>query len=774
MSLVQLFKKILGKDEPTQQAVNASAEALTRRSQEGPEDSAPRRRATNERSKSTGRARAKSKQTKGATKSRQKGRQTVWVPPGESVMVQGRRLLDGMVYVGSSLRGVSQYVETEPAQIDPLLVVDDRFPDIDGHDMSYWPSYDDITPASRAAYLDWLAEGRPGGAYIGYVFLFFYGIERRLLFDKSRDDVPVAEVNAVVAEVERLLELYGDNGSFDRYAGEFLSLAKCLQIDFEARSIDPPLVRHGWELPLEVKLGLGSIVAAEEPLPALWALSWTRLDPETTLRTAAVRCEDEFNELFQVRYREIHGTGMKIKRNKTPLTHSYQPASASFRSQVTIDTDGLPDVGRLKRPLRQLREIAESVTNELDPYSRWVGKHEDRVSLGAIALLPKELARERQSAELRTFSRRIESALAGTNEATIPVSELVDGFPAQRVNVFSAKEASTFAQLLERLGFGIAPDIRYSNVNLTKHQHAAVFRLDAGETEPSAGYQAATVLLQLGAAVSAADGTVSADEERLLEAHLEQSLHLSQADRTRLRAYLQWLLVEPPTLNRMKSRMKSLGDPDRLQLARFVITIAGADGAVSAAEIKVLNRVYNLLGLDTDQLHRDIHELASAPPTRPVTVLQPDEPTGHRIPVPPPADVTEHVALDAEKIAEIMKDTRQVTDLLTEIFEGPADPEPPEEEIEDPDEHAVGATAADIAGGLLDPAHAELVRFLAARPKWPRSDFEAASSRFGLMPAGAIETINDAAFERCDEPLIEGDDPLDVNEIALKELLDAS
>ncbi len=689
-------------------------------------------------------------------------------------MVQGRRLLDGMVYVGSSLRGVSQYVETEPALIDPSLLVDDRLPDIDGHDMSYWPSYDNITPASRAAYLDWLAEGRPGGAYIGYVFLFFYGIERRLLFDKSREDVPVAEVNALVAEVERLLELYGDNGSFDRYAGEFLSLARCLQIDFEARSIDPPLVRQGWELPLELKLGLGSIVAAEEPLPAPWALSWTRLDPETTLRTAAVRCEDEFNELFQVRYRDIHGTGMKIKRNKTPLAYSYQPASASFQSQVTINADGLPDVGRLKRPLRQLREIAESVTNELDPYSRWVGKHEDRVSLGAIALLPKELARERQSEELRMFSRRIESALTGSDAATIPVSELVDGFPAQKANVFSAKEASTFAQLLDRLGFGVAPDIRYSNVNLTKHQHAAVFRLDADETEPSAGYQAATVLLQLGAAVSAADGTISADEEHLLEAHLEQSLHLSQADRTRLRAYLQWLLVEPPTLNRMKSRMQALGDPDRQQLARFVITIAGADGVVSSAEIKVLNRVYNLLGLDTDQLHRDIHELASAPPTRPVTVLQSDEPTGQRIPVPPPADVTERVALDAEKIAEIMKDTRQVTDLLTEIFEGPADPEPPEEEIEDADADAVGATAADIAGGLLDPAHAELVRFLAARPKWPRSDFEAASSRFGLMPAGAIETINDAAFERCDEPLIEGDDPLDVNEFALKELLDAS
>ncbi len=40
------------------------------------------------------------------------------------------------------------------------------------------------------------------------------------------------------------------------------------------------------------------------------------------------------------------------------------------------------------------------------------------------------------------------------------------------------------------------------------------------------------------------------------------------------------------------------------------------------------------------------------------------------------------------------------------------------------------------------------------------------------MPSGAVETINSAAFERCDEPLIEGDDPLEMNELALKELLD--
>ena len=125
-------------------------------------------------------------------------------------------------------------------------------------------------------------------------------------------------------------------------------------------------------------------------------------------------------------------------------------------------------------------------------------------------------------------------------------------------------------------------------------------------------------------------------------------------------------------------------------------------------------------------------------------------------------------------IDAIMKDTREVTDLLTSIFEGPTEPEPQEEDQEDAEVEEQSSTVADIVGGLLDPTHAELVRFLATRPNWPRSEFEEASSKLGLMPAGAIETINNAAFEHCDEPLIEGDDPLDMNEFALKELLDAS
>ena len=456
-----------------------------------------------------------------------------------------------------------------------------------------------------------------------------------------------------------MLDLCGDNNSFSHYAGDFVSLANSLQIDLEAPLWEPPLTHRGWELPLEVKLGLGSIVAAGDPLPPRWALSWLRLHPESSFRTPAMRCEEEFNALFQIRYEQAHGSGMKIRRNKTTLKHSYQPASGSFRSPVSISADDLPDVSKLTRPLQHLRELAESVTDELDSYSRWVGRHKDRQGLDAIAQLPKALFRDQNTEELRNLNALIEAALAGRDAVAIAVPDLVEDFPASRPDSFSAKEASAFAQLLEGLGYGLTPDVRYSKVNLTKHERAVVFRLDGEDLEPSDSYQAATVLLQLGAAVSAADGTISAEEEQLLEAHLEESLHLSLADRTRLRAYLQWLLVEPPTLARMKSRMAALTASERSQVARFAITIVGADGVVSSDEVKVLNRVYSLLGLEDDQLHRDIHDLASTPPTQPVTVLRPDVPKSHRIPPPPVQDRDpEIVELDQENIMAIMKDTR--------------------------------------------------------------------------------------------------------------------
>ena len=144
-----------------------------------------------------------------------------WLPPGEGFTVGERRIEGGMVYVGSGLRAARGF-SIEPCLIAPDMPVQWEDMDHRGDLMEYWPSYRLINPRSRGAYLHWLATGRrQPDAYVGYAFMFFYGLERRALFDLGPDSLH-PDMNAITTEVKQLLEVYGKNGSFRRYSTNFL------------------------------------------------------------------------------------------------------------------------------------------------------------------------------------------------------------------------------------------------------------------------------------------------------------------------------------------------------------------------------------------------------------------------------------------------------------------------------------------------------------------------------------------------------------------------
>src|ERR1019366_9149733 len=63
----------------------------------------------------------------------------------------------------------------------------------------------------------------------------------------------------------------------------------------------------------------------------------------------------------------------------------------------------------------------------------------------------------------------------------------------------------------------------------------------------------------------------------------------------------------------------------------------------------------------------------------------------------------------------------------------------------------------------LDEAHGAFLKLLSTEPSWPRAAFEAAAREADLMPDGALEAINEWAFEQFEEPLIENDEPLVLN-----------
>ncbi|NJK41299.1 MAG: hypothetical protein HC934_07980 [Acaryochloridaceae cyanobacterium SU_2_1] len=148
----------------------------------------------------------------------------LWVPSQTRVNVAGYDL-PGMIYVGEQLAGVNAPVGMEPCLIRPQLKVNRTKPDRLGHWLSRWPSYSEIPSSCRAAYLQWLATGRRDPEIaIGYVYLFFYGLERRVLRDLHRAEQSWPELQEIMTEVEQLSALYGDHDSFAKDAQQFLEI----------------------------------------------------------------------------------------------------------------------------------------------------------------------------------------------------------------------------------------------------------------------------------------------------------------------------------------------------------------------------------------------------------------------------------------------------------------------------------------------------------------------------------------------------------------------
>lgn len=721
-------------------------------------------------------------------------RHASWYPDTVGVTVAGYNL-PGMVYVGRGLG--SPKANPDPSLIDPSLRVDSRRPDREGKSLGYWPSYAKLSPGARAAYLEWLSSGRSNPRTpIGYVFVYFYGLERRALVDIAADKSLTGEVASIRAEVQRLLGIYGNNGSFGGYASQFLPVLDLIEAATgdPVAATPPPLVQQKWPTPMALKLALGELAVDGNPVPANWALAWAWYHPEVYPRTAAVRCAQEFPTLFQLRYGQKHGAGLKVRSAGRPLQVNYRTASAGIGT-ADIELTGVLDVFESPAPGRALRELFERVTDELDPYSRWLGRNPDptpRQALAGAALLPDGLGTS--NAALGEFRGWVEGVLDGREQAVIDGRDLLARWPVTNPEKFAKPETTALAALLTQFGVGVEPDVRLGGPPITAGP-VVLFR--TGPVSPAAAtptYAAATTLLHLAAVVSAADGTVSPQEQNHLVEHLNAALHLTEGERTRLSAHLTWLLNSDLKTTGLKKRLDALTQPQREGIGQLMVTVAAADGVISPQEVTSLTKIYSLLGLDpasvTSRLHVSMTEPAR-PATGPVRVREgaPDA-LGYTVPTPAQSGggsaTSTGVLLDEDVIAAKLEQTAEVTALLRTLFTEDDDTPalaPVSTTTPVPQATAVSAApAGSTAGGSggeqdgaviagLDAATSALLRRLAGRSTWTRQEFEDLAAALDLMPDGAIDMLNEAAIDATGEPVIEGDDDLDINPEGLEGLL---
>ncbi len=684
---------------------------------------------------------------------RWRGAAARWIPRGEAVRVAGISIESGMFYVGDSFVGRRG---GENCLVDPACKVASSGSDREGRSLPYWPSYSSISPVARRTFLEWLVNGRDDPDIgIGYVFIFFYGLERRLFVDGDKD-----EAGALLEEVRRLLATYGGNNSFRSYASKFIDAAALARGPDIYRPALSPELRNGYELPMAVRLHLGRKLAAKEPFDSTDALLWTISLPDTYLRTPATRCFEELVELWHLRFAARYPDGLKVNPPKTRLKLDYHAASGGFECRIDLSdkTGPLPDIAAISAPLDGLRDILNSCTEELASYSRLIGKKpESKGTIDAAFLLPKELLTSPVVVGTSVM-RKIEDLFEGRNIAGVECSRLMKalGLSTDTGKKLPAGLCNQIGSFLDKLDVGFEPDRRYGSRNLEADSYVLLFKAAGGApvNGDAPAFASGRAVVEVAALAACADGKVEASEFESIKADIRSLPGLSGMERGRLMVYVSTLLKDVSAQRAALQKVRHVGQGARESVVRSAMSAILADGHAGPDEVKFLERLYKTLGLPVEDVYSALHRGAVVV-DEPVSVMPESRADGLRIPAGPQA-TKPGFQIDKERLERIRNETSAVSDLLAGIFveDQPAVPPPV------PVQERASVHAQSFPG--LNAAHAEIVSKLLTVESLERTEFEEMARGLRLLPDGAIETINDWGFDRFDEPLIEGDDPVGI------------
>lgn len=694
-----------------------------------------------------------------------------WVLPGEKITIHGFEIADGMVYVGNFLTAAPDggwNTDTPaPCLIRPSLKVASGAPQTN-LDLGYWPSYTDLTLNQRLTYLHWLASGKSDTSYpMGYPFLYFYGLERRLIVDTPSP----AEEASLVAEIVRLRRLFEHNGSFVNYSTELLNFIEMKHAVTDIPRVEawkPDLAALGDHMSplLQVKLGLHALRGM--PLDVDLAIAGIlSLPPHLTglwPRIATTRARPEFIELMRHRFNQKFPHGFRLRDKKeSRLNLSYRPASQYLHTSIKFDGfDRLPDPAQLT--WTKMITLCEGAREDLTAFAKAVGKERERAdSMAAALMLPVELGERKTVRSFRAWLDDFPQPLAN-----VPLEELALRCFGSGKAASGLRQARDMSAMLARVGYGMEPDPTYGGTR--PGENIILFRIGDAQGQlisVGANFHTATLIMT---AIGSAAKTLTLGS-KLVDA-LTTRLQLTPHETKRLTARLQLLPERLPTLGRLKTIVENVELEQRTAIASLAASVAVTIGETDQGMMVVLERLYEAFGLDRRELYTVLHQGAAATTScasEPI-VVEDDKSRrcGHRIPAPPSKVKSQDgIVIDMGKVGVILRETKKVDAILAPIYE--------DEASEIPISVAVASTLEQKTKFIgLGPEQARLLEDLVNQPEWTRSGFETKARELGLMPDGALEAINEWAYDTFDEELIEDGDPLIINMALLADALGAS
>ncbi len=678
-----------------------------------------------------------------------------WVPSGEVVKLGGR-MIEGMVYTSD----VSLGWDGEPSAICKRLPVDSN--QVASDELPYYPNYESLSPGQRAFYLDWLAGGRrmsnPDQLPTGYLFLFFYGIERRFIVEGDRD-------SSLWDEVFKLLEIYGmtrRSRSVPSYFGDFLHFTS-YSLGVEGySSVLPGLLDMQDERLSETALGIALAHHFRANQPIDWKLAHlVAMGLEDSRRSVVIkRTGNAFREMFTARFRETYPDGMVLKASRRDRAVRYQTGNASLSPRYSNPSRAggpfviqIPGVLGIKSQFKPLAGIWNQCIEDLSGYSRAVGKLTKEAGASSQDLLRAHLALpdEIRGGKPHPLEAPYRETLASCpNENGLifaPVALLACMSGIEERQELTQKQSEDVAALVESFGDTLAPHPIILNLPLAWDQEVAIFR-NPVVCEPSKSLGGLLRLLHLAVLMASADGVIDDDELQVF--HRSSGIE-DEFGKAQIRATEAVLVRDTNVANRRLQKIaKSVHSSDRMAVFKLMVHIACCDAVLSSDENRMLRRLGKALKLGQDSLD-DV--LAGDAAFHTVTVVRGRKASeGETIPAPASSPA---FRLDMDRINALTLETAEVVSILSRAIE-----EEPEEEDELEPESTVRQPITEAPEWMtdLDERYRAALLEMVGTAQGQSFDLDEIAGRYHLLPDDLIDGVNTWSDETLGDFLIELDD----------------
>jgi len=633
--------------------------------------------------------------------------------------------------------------------------------------LPYWPQYSALTPVQRGKYLSWMSRGRNDDLdEIGYAFIFFYGLERRAIIDKTDHEI-------ILSEVRRLLSRYPISGSFNSYLNHFTAyvvgsrLADINNIDI--RKFFPEFDNLD---DYSTKIVLSWHWLNKLPVP--WDLCYSLSKSSTGFQRTHIsrKAPNLLKQLFRKKFLDQFPEGIPFSSEYDQFQLNYRPASPSLLQYVGYSKkSGLIEplvvlIPSLNSPhYNTLKKIWDNCIEELKPVINRLNKSEGKITKDVYGFLPDTLKSEIPHPELELWRNFISAKPQNDGFIVLPISDIAHQIGIDKRDALTASQSKTVTLTVMDFGWFIVPDQTISGTSYKWNDTVAILSIDNKENRLSGNFQSAALIFELAYGTAASDEDVSEVEKEYLHHYISEKFSLNAFEIKFLKGLQNVLELQPPSLSKIGKRLSKYLNPEqKLALANFLGEIVLLDNKFAKGEQKALKSIFKSLEMEpavSDEVIKKL--LVGHIPEEPITVINAGKSRkGEAI---PPQAITPEFSINKEKLKQTLEDTRAVQVILASVFEQEEeeivlDLEP---EVKIP-KSSVNAETRPNGFDLpfppetipsLDSKYLSLLHDIMESNEVSQDNFTILAKKYNLMPRAAFDDINTWADEELGDFLLE-------------------